>query len=118
MEEVLRIWECCWTVEPTGSSSTTTEDDDCTTRYFHLFFCLSILLSHRQPTMAYLTCFDEVLQYFQGLSGQMDVEAMLVGAEAVWKGLRRILEKGKTDEGSTTGEEVDLETLVGLTREG
>lgn len=118
MEEVLRIWECCWAVEPTGSSSTTTEDDDCTTRHFHLFFCLSILLSHRQPTMAYLTCFDEVLQYFQGLSGQMDVEAMLVGAEAVWKGLRRILEKGKTDEGSTTGEEVDLETLVGLTREG
>lgn len=55
------------------------------TNHFHLFLCLSVLFAHRDPTMNHLSHFDEVLQYFQGLSGQMDVEEVIVGAEVAWR---------------------------------
>lgn len=134
LDEVLRIWECCLALEPSGSEASgssgksiatdensgssdaglppstglsppSSEEARPSTSHLHLFLCLSLLLSNRTPTIEYLDCFDEVLQFFQGLAGHIDVEACLGGAERAWRGLRRrVQEELKRGEGVRNGE--------------
>lgn len=63
------------------------------TAHLHVFTALHILLSNRQQTMTYLSCFDEVLQYFQGLGGSIDVEDCIVGAERLVRAVARWVNK-------------------------
>ena len=78
-DDILRLWEALWT--------------NLYSSQFHLFIAMAILDKHRRVIMEYLKHSDEVLKYFNELSGNIDVKDTLVRAEALWKRFRRTVEE-------------------------
>lgn len=76
--DVLRLWEAQWT--------------DYLSSSFHLFIALAILEKHRDVIMMHLEHFDEVLKYVNELSGRIDLESMLIRAEALFRRFQRLVE--------------------------
>ena len=59
---------------------------------FHLFFALAILQKHRTVIMDHLQHFDEVLKYINELSGTMNLDELLMRAEALFVRFKRMVE--------------------------
>ena len=81
--DVLRLWESLWT--------------DYLTSQFHIFITMAILEKHREVLMEHLKHFDEVLKYFNELSGTIDLMDTLVRAEKLFRRFESmvgIVEKG------------------------
>ncbi|PWN28063.1 hypothetical protein BDZ90DRAFT_231824 [Jaminaea rosea] len=128
LEGVARLWEAGWALEPGVHQEHGVQDHDDqagdqgqvpSTRHHHLFICLAILLEHRDAVVGHLRAFDEVLAFYQSLSGSIDVEDTLLRAERL---LRRVGEtlaeqgqegEGRGEEGKTKGmtSEEDLHEL-------
>ncbi|KAI1214823.1 RabGAP/TBC [Annulohypoxylon truncatum] len=76
--DVLHLWEVLWT--------------DYLSSSFHLFIALAILEKHRDIIMIHLKHFDEVLKYVNELSNTMDLELILIRAEALFRRFNRLIE--------------------------
>ncbi|KAI0884429.1 RabGAP/TBC [Annulohypoxylon maeteangense] len=76
--DVLHLWEVLWT--------------DYLSSSFHLFIALAILEKHRDIIMIHLKHFDEVLKYVNELSNTMDLELILIRAEALFRRFQRLIE--------------------------
>ena len=68
--QTLRLWEVLFT--------------DHYSSHFHLFVALAIIEANRDVIIRYLKEFDEVLKFFNELSGTLDVEAVLADAEVLF----------------------------------
>jgi TBC1 domain family member 15 len=68
--DILRLWEALWT--------------DHLSSQFHLFIAMAILEKHRDVLMDHLKHFDEVLKYFNELSGTIDLMDTLSRAEKLF----------------------------------
>lgn len=68
--DVLRLWESLWT--------------DYYSSQFHLFIAMAILEKHRDVIIEHLRGFDEVLKYFNELSGTIELQSTLVRAESLF----------------------------------
>ncbi|KAN0061817.1 GTPase activating protein [Thecaphora frezii] len=114
-DDTLKIWECCWSAEPSSSPSSSSHSSDSTSgaptssssaqRQEHsewgltpnlpLFIALAILEVHRDVLLRYLENFDEILQYLNGLSqGGLDVDECLARAEVLVKAFREVVARG------------------------
>jgi hypothetical protein len=69
--DVLRLWEALWT--------------DFLSSQFHIFIAVAILEKHRDVLMEHLKHFDEVLKYFNELSGTIDLMDTLIRAEKLFR---------------------------------
>lgn len=69
--DVLRLWESLWT--------------DYYSSQFHLFIALAIMEKHRDVIIQHLRGFDEVLKYFNELSGTIDLQSTLIRAEGLFR---------------------------------
>ena len=69
--DVLRLWEGLWT--------------DYLSSQFHIFIAMAILEKHREVIIDHLKHFDEVLKYFNELSGTIDLMDSLVRAEKLFR---------------------------------
>ena len=81
--DVLRLWEGLWT--------------DYLTSQFHIFIAMAILEKHRDVLIDHLKHFDEVLKYFNELSGTIDLMDTLVRAEKLFRRFESmvgVVEKG------------------------
>ncbi|KAG9241110.1 GTPase-activating protein GYP7 [Calycina marina] len=76
--DILHLWETLWT--------------DHLSSNFHLFIALAILEKHRSPIIDHLEHFDEVLKYVNELSNTIDLEQILVRAEALFHRFQRTVE--------------------------
>ncbi|KFY18154.1 hypothetical protein V491_04839 [Pseudogymnoascus sp. VKM F-3775] len=76
--DILHLWEVLWT--------------DFLSSNFHLFVALAILDKHRSVIMDHLKQFDEVLKYVNELSNTLDLEAILIRAEALFRRFERTLQ--------------------------
>ncbi|KAI5288544.1 GTPase activating protein [Ascosphaera aggregata] len=76
--DVLRLWETLWTDYLSGS--------------FHIFVAMAILEKHRDVIMKHLKAFDEVLKYFNDLSGSIDLISTLTRAEALYYRLQKCVD--------------------------
>lgn len=76
--DVLRLWESLWT--------------DFHSSQFHLFIAMAILEKHREVIIDHLQHFDEVLKYFNELSGTIDLQSTLIKAEALFRRFERTVE--------------------------
>jgi TBC1 domain family member 15 len=82
--DVLRLWEALWT--------------DYLSAQYHIFIAMAILEKHRDVLMEHLKHFDEVLKYFNELSGTIDLMDTLVRSEKLFKkfeSMVNVVEKGK-----------------------
>uniref|UniRef100_V5EKT2 Rab-GAP TBC domain-containing protein n=2 Tax=Kalmanozyma brasiliensis (strain GHG001) TaxID=1365824 RepID=V5EKT2_KALBG len=123
-EDTLAVWEACWCAEPTGSSvdgakgvakqvRETSKPDGVPsssetgkeqleaaewslTPSFHLFCALALLELHREPIMRYLAHFDEILQYFNSLTGEFDAQIVISKAEVLAKSFHEIRAHSRT----------------------
>lgn len=109
--DVLKLWECVWACEPEPEIQTTNELNSSIststissitsstsspsglTSQFQLFIALSILETHRDQVIRYLENFDEILQYYNGLAHNMDLEEVIEKAEISVKALRKLIER-------------------------
>ena len=81
--DVLRLWEGLWT--------------DYLSSQFHIFIAMAILEKHREVIIDHLKHFDEVLKYFNELSGTIDLMDTLVRAEKLFRRFESmvgVVEKG------------------------
>ncbi len=78
LAHTLALWEAGWAAEDSLSKS------------FHLFCALGLLELHRDYIVRYLTNFDEILQYFNSLTGDFDGETVIGKAEVLAKSFREI----------------------------
>ncbi|RMZ91971.1 hypothetical protein DV736_g776, partial [Chaetothyriales sp. CBS 134916] len=69
--DVLRLWEALWT--------------DYLSSQFHLFIAMAIMEKHRDVIIDHLKHFDEVLKYFNELSGTIELHETLVRAEGLFR---------------------------------
>lgn len=110
-QDVLKLWECVWSSEPepvdlsippslsnssvssTTSSASTSSSFTGVTSQFQLFIALSILETHRDQVTRYLENFDEILQYYNGLAHNMNLEEVIERAEISVKALRSLIQK-------------------------
>ncbi|AMD22822.1 HHR053Cp [Eremothecium sinecaudum] len=76
-DDVCSIWEMFWT--------------DHYTSQFHLFFMLAIFQKNSKPVVDYLTQFDQVLKYFNDLTGRMDWKDLAVRAELLFIHFKRAI---------------------------
>jgi hypothetical protein len=76
--DTLRLWESLWT--------------DYYSSQFHLFVALAILEKHRDVIMDHLKHFDEVLKYFNELSGTIELQEILFRAEGLFKRFEKTVE--------------------------
>jgi TBC1 domain family member 15 len=76
--DIQRLWEVLWT--------------DYLSANFHLFIALAILEKHRDVIMTHLKVFDDILKYINELSGTIDLESTLVGAERLFRRFERTVE--------------------------
>jgi len=76
--DILRLYEGLWT--------------DYLSANFHLFVAVAILEKHRAVILEHLRGFDEVLKYVNELSGTIDLESTLVGAEKLFRRFQRTVE--------------------------
>ncbi|ETS64775.1 hypothetical protein PaG_00734 [Moesziomyces aphidis] len=82
LRDTVAIWEACWAAEPA--------DDWVLSKSFHLFCALALLESHAEYVLRYLQHFDEILQYFNSLTGEFSAHAVLAKAEILAKSFRHI----------------------------
>ncbi|KAM7511531.1 hypothetical protein LguiB_010406 [Lonicera macranthoides] len=68
-ERTLRLWEVLWT--------------HYLSEHFHLYLCVAILKRYRTKIMGEQMDFDSLLKFINGLSGQIDLDAVLRDAEAL-----------------------------------
>ncbi|KAI9871576.1 MAG: GTPase activating protein, partial [Watsoniomyces obsoletus] len=64
---------------------------------FHIFIAMAIMEKHRDVLMEHLKHFDEVLKYFNELSGTIDIMDTLVRAEKLFRRFQSmvgVVEKG------------------------
>ncbi len=81
--DVLRLWEGLWT--------------DYLSSQFHIFIAMAILEKHRNVIIDHLKHFDEVLKYFNELSGTIDLMDTLARAEKLFRRFESmvgVVEKG------------------------
>ena len=76
--DVLRLWEVLWT--------------DYLSSQMHLFVALAVLERHRDVVMEHLERFDEVLKYFNELSGTIELKSTLLRAEGLFRRFERTVE--------------------------
>jgi len=77
-EDILRLWEGLWT--------------DYLSANFHLFIAVAILEKSRLAIMEHLRGFDEILKYFNELSGSIDLQSTIVRAEALFRRYQKMVE--------------------------
>lgn len=83
--DILRLWEALWT--------------DFLSNQYHIFIAMAILEKHRDVLMEHLKHFDEVLKYFNELSGTIDLMDTLIRSEKLFKrfeSMAAVAEKSKT----------------------
>ncbi|KAI5949328.1 GYP7 [Candida jiufengensis] len=76
-EQVNRLWEILWT--------------DYYSSQFHLFFALAILSDNERIVVQNLKQFDEVLKYFNDLSGHLKLDPLLIRSEILFLKFKRML---------------------------
>ncbi|KAK0268209.1 GTPase activating protein [Friedmanniomyces endolithicus] len=76
--DILHLYEGLWT--------------DYLSANFHLFVAMAILEKHRSVILEHLRGFDEVLKYVNDLSGTIDLESTLAGAEKLFRRFQRTVE--------------------------
>ncbi|KAI5959930.1 GYP7 [Candida pseudojiufengensis] len=76
-EQVNRLWEILWT--------------DYYSSQFHLFFALGILSDNERIVVQNLKQFDEVLKYFNDLSGHLQLNPLLIRSEILFLKFKRML---------------------------
>ncbi|KAG0480031.1 hypothetical protein HPP92_010889 [Vanilla planifolia] len=67
--DTMYLWEVLWT--------------HYLSEHFHLYICIAILRSHRKKIMQEQMDFDTLLKFINGLSNQIDVDAVVRDAEAL-----------------------------------
>ncbi len=106
MDDLMKLWECVWSAEfSEGEPQSLAEGHsrEGISNSFTLFVALAILESHRDSTMRYLEHFDEYLQYMNGLSMHLDVEATISQAQVLALALRALFEqKDRTGKASNS----------------
>ncbi|RCK66440.1 GTPase-activating protein GYP7 [Candida viswanathii] len=75
--DVLTLWEVLWT--------------DCYSSQFILFFCLSVLSDNERIIIQNLRQFDEVLKYFNDLSGKLNLNLLLIRSEVLFLKFKRTI---------------------------
>ncbi|KAJ9479125.1 GTPase-activating protein GYP7 [Pseudozyma hubeiensis] len=106
-DETLDIWEACWAAEPAE------EGGWGLSRCFHLFCALALLELHRDYLTRYLEHFDEILQYFNSLTGDFHAETVIGKAEVLAKSFREIVAHNKSDGAEATeGDRRDFLTIL------
>lgn len=68
-EETMRLWEVLWTHYQS--------------EHLHLYICVAILKRYRNKIIGEQMDFDTLLKFINGLSGQIDLDAILRDAEAL-----------------------------------
>ena len=68
-ENVMRLWEVFWT--------------HYLTEHFHLYMCVALLKKYRRKIVEERMDFDTLLKFINGLSGRINLEAVLREAEAL-----------------------------------
>ncbi|KAE8209653.1 hypothetical protein CF327_g6395 [Tilletia walkeri] len=119
-EDILKLWEVIWSAEfddafsPTGQAEEKVVEGGAVgqtgtfgaggkevatkegsapsgmSNHFQLFVALGILEMNRDMLLRYLENFDEMLQYMNELSQQMDVESVIVQAESLCLALQSL----------------------------
>ncbi|SJX62880.1 related to GYP7-GTPase-activating protein for Ypt7p [Sporisorium reilianum f. sp. reilianum] len=84
-QETLALWEASWAAEPAGKGEWGLS------RSFHLFCALALLELHRDYLIRYLQHFDEILQYFNSLTGEFNADAVINKAEVLAKSFADIV---------------------------
>lgn len=87
------LWEACWAAEPTTATATASSGVDIgwgLSSNFHLFCALALLSLHRDYILRYLQHFDEILQYFNSLTGDLDANAVINKAEILATSFRQL----------------------------
>ena len=100
-DDTLKLWEASWAAEARG---------------FHLFCALALLELHRDYVVRYLQCFDEILQYFNSLTGEFNVQAVICKAEVLAKSFAEIVahrDKAKERDLLSVLSESEVELLLG-----
>lgn len=135
-DETCGVWECGWSAEPcspsafgsTGSKTANApaekegkEKEWSLSKCFHLFCALALLELHREYLMRYLENFDEILQYFNSLTGEFNAETVLWKAEVLAKGFRQLSlhssheqDKNRGTDEKDGGKQVDKGKVKGL----
>ncbi|SPO25814.1 related to GYP7 - GTPase-activating protein for Ypt7p [Ustilago trichophora] len=113
-DQTMTLWEACWAAEPSASPTSSTpqatpssaigdgenKDEESVaqdrgewtlSRSFHIFCALALLEQHRDYIIRYLEHFDEILQYFNSLTGEFDVNAVICKAEVLAKSFREVV---------------------------
>lgn len=75
--DVLSLWEVLWT--------------DYYSSQFILFFCLSVLSDNERIIIQNLRKFDEVLKYFNDLSGKLHLNPLLIRSEVMFLKFKRTI---------------------------
>lgn len=94
--DILILWEGIWAAEVDEQDSKNTGDQMPPTNaslsnHFQIFVALAILEQQRDVIVKYLHHFDEVLQYMNGLSGQIDVDRTLAEAQVLCLSLKQLI---------------------------
>ena len=79
---------------------------------FHLFCALALLELHKEYLMRYLENFDEILQYFNSLTGEFNAETVLWKAEVLAKGFKEIANHSAHEERKKEEKEGNLKGLL------
>ncbi|CAK9442334.1 uncharacterized protein LODBEIA_P60770 [Lodderomyces beijingensis] len=103
-DQTLQLWEIFFT--------------DYYSSQFHLFFALAILSENERIVIQNLKQFDEVLKFFNDLSGHLKLEKLLVRSELLYLKMKRMLDlidrenglKGSSEASDDIGE--DLRQLM------
>ncbi|SPO25404.1 related to GYP7 - GTPase-activating protein for Ypt7p [Ustilago trichophora] len=113
-DQTMALWEACWAAEPSSWPTSTTsqattasesgvdvnKDEEemaqegkewSLSRSFHIFCALALLEQHRDYIIRYLEHFDEILQYFNSLTGEFEVEGVICKAEVLAKSFREVI---------------------------
>lgn len=96
--DILILWEGIWAAELDEIDGGKIDDRLSPTsaslsNHFQIFVALAILEQQRDVIVKYLHHFDEVLQYMNGLSGQIDVDRTLTEAQVLCLSLKRLIDQ-------------------------
>ncbi|MCO5549589.1 hypothetical protein L7F22_003061 [Adiantum nelumboides] len=135
--DILILWEGIWAAEVDEYDGKDANDHISPTsaslsNHFQIFIALAILEQQRDVIVKYLHHFDEVLQYMNGLSGQIDVDRTLAEAQVLCLSLKQLINQqdkinhqsqsgtGKGDEAATIAAAAiapvddEIKALVGI----
>ncbi|TKY85773.1 hypothetical protein EX895_005313 [Sporisorium graminicola] len=96
-DETLALWEACWAAEPHRTGAV--EGEWGLSASFHLFCALALLELHRDYLIRYLQHFDEILQYFNSLTGEFNANAVINKAEVLAKSFAEIVSHSRSQGG-------------------